>query len=207
MILVTVPNTHWVHKHVAHRLLLLQTDGRYPLTIQFPSHKPYENNLHHIVYDFRHGDWSFWLNIDSDNPPMNNPLDLVELNLDLIGLPTPVWHNSGEGEFPIYLTGYDWDEKEKAYRQHPCHEGLQEVDGIGTGCFLMSKRVVNRMSGPIFERTYDAHGRVELGNDMAFCRRAKEVGVKIYAHYDYQCRHFSEIELREAAEAIRDNGR
>ena len=144
-ILITVPCLHWIHKHVAHRLLLLQCDNRHKLTISMPSHKPYENNLHHIVNDFMAGGYDFWLNIDSDNPPTKNPLDLVELDKDIIGLPTPIWHYEGinqkKGERPVYWNGYDYDEKTGAYREHLPREGLQKVDAVGTGCILIARRV------------------------------------------------------------------
>ena len=117
MILVTVPNEGWVHKTVAERMLLLQSDRRHKVRLRFPVERPYENNLHHIVVEFRHGDCDFWLNIDSDNPPMQNPLDLVELDKDIIGLPTPVWHYIGkEGERPIYWNVYDNAQDPHAYR-------------------------------------------------------------------------------------------
>ena len=50
--LITIPNMHWLHKLVVHRLLLLQQDARYRVTVSLPSNKPFENNLHHIINDF-----------------------------------------------------------------------------------------------------------------------------------------------------------
>ena len=206
-ILVTVPNQHWVHKHVAHRLLLLQQDNRYRLRFDFPSQKPFENNLHHIIKDFLEEDFDYWLSMDADNPPMNNPLDLVEYDLDIVGLPIPIWHYKGDkkGERPVYWNAYDYDESADAYKEHQKRDGLQKVDAIGTGCFLIARRVFEppEMQNGVFTRRLYDDGRVHKGNDMSFCERARENGFNIYAHFDYPCNHFSELELNEVVKAFR----
>lgn len=202
-ILISVPNTHWIHKHVVHKLMLLLLDGRHKTNIIMPSHKPYENNLHHIVRDVVEGDWDFWLNIDSDNPPMQNPLDLVELDKDIIGLPTPVWHFTDNGERPVYWNGYDYVPEKDAYKEHARKEGLQRVDAVGTGCILIARRVFENteMQKGAFTRKLHPDGTVEKGNDISFCERATEQGFEIYCHYDYPCMHFSELELNEVVAA------
>ena len=197
-ILVTVPNMHWIHTSVAQRLLMLQQDGRYSLSIHFPSNKPFENNLHHIIITFLEGGYDFWLSIDSDNPPTSNPLDLVLLDKDVIGLPTPVWHCTGNGERPVYLNVYK-SAKDGAYNEYHPQKGLQEVDAVGTGCFLAARRVFEHpdMQKGCFTRMLYPDGRVEFGNDMSFCKRAKKAGFKIWAHFDYMCDHFNELSLLE----------
>jgi len=209
-VLVTVPNLHWIHQFVVHKLLLLQQDKRYRLMIELPSHKPYENNLHHIVNDFMKGDYDFWLNIDSDNPPLQNPLDLVELDKDIIGLPTPIWHYEGEsqrkGERPVYWNGYDYDPSKEAYHEHQTREGLQKVDAVGTGCILISRRVFEnrQMRNKPFERKLNKDGTVQKGNDISFCEKAREQDFEIYCHYDYPCDHFSENSLNEVVNAFKN---
>lgn len=208
-VLISVPNLHWIHKFVVHKLLLLQKDGRYATTVVMTSHKPFENNLHHLVNEFLEGDYNFWLSMDDDNPPINNPLDLVALNKDIIGLPTPIWYyNPAEGrdDKAIYWNAYDYDESNDKYREHPIKKGLQRVDSIGTGCFLMARRVFEdpEMQKGAFTRKLYPDGTVHKGNDMSFCERARERGFEIYAHYDYPCQHFcSNIELGEVQKAFR----
>lgn len=199
-VLITVPNLHWIHKLVVHRLLLLQQDRRYRLNIMMPSNKPFENNLHHIVNDFMAGNYDFWLTMDADNPPSQNPLDLVNLDKDIIGLPTPIWHYEGKaGERPIYWNAYDYDPSVGAYREHQNREGLQRVDAVGTGCVLFARRVFEdpEMRKGAFTRKLNADGTVDKGNDISFCERAKERGFEIYAHFGYPCDHFCELSLNE----------
>jgi len=200
-ILVSVPNTGFIHKMVTLVLLKLQHDPRYDLKIIMPTWRPYEHNLHRIVRDFIKDNCHFWLNIDSDNPPLNNPLDLVELERDIIGLPTPVWHYTGEkkGERPYYHNVYRYDKKARGYKEYSDKEGLQRVDAVGTGCILISKRVFlnSEMQKSPFSRKYDEEGIVTLGNDLAFCERAARNGFEVYAHYGYPCDHFNELSMNE----------
>lgn len=205
-ILISVPNTGHIHKLVNFATDRLLMERRYEATIIRPTHIPYENNLHHIVNDFMAGDYDFWLNIDSDNPPMANPMDLVELNKDVMGLPTPVWHftNKIKGERPIYENAYKYVPEHDAYTEWPVKEGLQRVAAVGTGCILIARRVFETdvMRLAPFSRKLNFDGTVERGNDISFCERATAQGFEIYAHYDYKCRHFVNLELHEIAKAF-----
>lgn len=200
-ILITVPNRDWVHAAVVRCLLILIMDKRYKKRITFPNGRPYENNLNHIVNEFIKENFDFWLSIDTDNPPFENPLDLIEWDKDIIGLPTPIWFYEGEkkGESPIYWSAYDYDEKLDAYREHRPREGLQKVDAIGTGCFLIARRVFeNRImrQGP-FLRQWLPDGTVRKGNDISFCERARTQGFEIYCHYNYPCDHYATVSLTQ----------
>ena len=155
-VFVTVPTTGWVHKRVAYTLLRLQLDQRYKLRIMLPTHVPFENNLHHCRKDFLRNGEDYWLSIDADNPPINNPLDLVELGLPLVGFPTPVWHNTGNGERPIYWNVYK--KHGEAYKEWPDKKGLQRVDAVGTGCFIVSRPLMQHMKDGPFLRKHNPDG-------------------------------------------------
>jgi hypothetical protein len=184
----------------------LLSDGRYDTQLIVPTNNPYENNLHHIVVDFLKGGYDYWLNIDADNPPMNNPLDLVELDKDIIGCPTPVYHftDKVKNERPWYENAYKYVPKDDAYLEWPTKQGLQEVDAMGTGCILIARRVFDHpvMRQGAFTRKLYPDGTVNKGNDLSFCERAKDVGFKIWAHYDYRCQHFNELEMHEVIRAF-----
>ncbi len=204
-VLLTIPNQHWIHKHVAYRADLMLQDKRHKVHKTVPSHKPYVDNLHRIVKDFRDGGYDFWLNMDADNPPVNNPLDLVELDKDIIGLPTPIWHFTKEGERPYYFNAYDFDGDTCAYREHQPQKGLQKVDAVGTGCILISRRVFENsfMCKAPFMRGWTEEGFAAKGNDIRFCEKARNQGFEIYAHYDYPCDHFTELSMLEMIRAFK----
>lgn len=205
-VLITVPTEGYVHKFVVAVLMRMQRDARYKLRTIMPTHRPLENNLHRIIRDLLKHEEDYWMNIDDDNPPMRNPLDLIALDLDVVCLPTPVWYWEGKeksgGNRPIYLNAYK--AVPNGYTEWPKKEGLQEVDAIGGGCFIAARRVFEHpaMKNGCFARKLYPDGTVDLGNDLSFSERAKEAGFKLWAHYDYQCRHFHEMELQEIAAAM-----
>lgn len=206
---VTVPNGNgWIHKTVAISLLRLQSDRRYKLRMDLPTHTPYVNNLHHCMNDFLdNGREDYWLSFDDDNPPQRNPLDLVEFDCDLVGFPTPVWHSAVKGDRPFYLNALDVQLDEKGdvegWKPHENAQGLQEVDCIGSGCFLVSRRVLQKLRyDHPFSRTWNEDGTVKFGGDFSFCKKVKDAGFKIHAHFDYLCEHMNELPLIEAITAF-----
>ncbi len=151
------------------------------------------------------GPYEWWLSIDSDNPPERNPLDLIEYDKDIIGCPTPVYHCTGKiGERPIYWNAYKSDPSSGHYWEWPDRDGLQKVDAIGTGCFLVNRRVFEHpeMRKAPFQRTFNEDGTVDKGNDIAFCERATACGFEIWCHFDYPAEHFVELPLNELSRAI-----
>jgi hypothetical protein len=212
-ILITFPNKNWVHKEVFLTGLKLAADKRYNLEITMPTFNPFENGLHHTVNEFVGGNYDYWLCINADNPPLANPLDLVELDKDIIGCPTPIYHfnNKTEGERPWYENVYEYVSETGRYKEWPIKKGLQKVDAIGTGCFLIARRVFDHpeMRKGAFNRKLNPDGTVHKGNDISFSERAIENGFEIYAHFDYRCRHYKEIDLYgviNAFQGIRING-
>ncbi len=205
-VLISFPNTSWLHKLVFITGIKLASDRRYDCKIIVPTHTPYENNLHHIVNDFISGNYDYWLNIDADNPPTNNPLDLIELDKDIIGCPTPVYHftDKVKGERPWYENAYKYVPEKEAYTEYPNKQGLQQVDAVGTGCILIARRVFDNreLRKGAFTRKLNPDGTVNKGNDISFCERATQQGFKIFAHYDYRCQHFNELELHEIIRAF-----
>lgn len=201
-VLVSVTNTGWIHKHVTRAILRIVADQRYRVTYIDPTHKPYEDAMNRISLDMLNGPWDWWLNIDSDNPPLRNPLDLIELDRDICGLPTPIYHNTGDGKWPICWNALDIAKGEDGYREHKEQQGLQQVDVIGSGCMLVHRRVIDGVKPPWFVRETDEYGRVIHGPDFYFCRKATAAGFQVWANYDYRCRHFNEVELVEAMHAF-----
>lgn len=199
-VLVTVPNQSWVHRHVAATLLALTRDDRANLAFSFPSERPYENNLNGCVQHVLDHGFDWWLTMDDDNPPPSNVLDLIEFDKDVIGCPTPVYrpgHNP-----PLYWNALDEGEKLGEFKQHKPCEGLQQVDVVGSGCMLVKRRVLEVLPHP-FERIWNK-GRVVAGPDITFCRKVWDKGFEVWAHYDYPCRHYTEVDLKEVADGVAD---
>lgn len=75
-------------------------------------------------------------------------------------------------------------------------DGLFEIAGCGFGCVLMSTdvlmSVVAKFNGRMFDPLED------LGEDLAFCWRARQCGYKLYADSAYQCGHVGQTTITRA---------
>jgi hypothetical protein len=177
------------------------------INLIMPTHSPYTHNKHRIMKDFLEQGFDYLISIDDDNPPLNNPIDLVFYGLDIIGCPTPVWANMKKGDQPFYynvmtrkiVDGID------GYTPYNYKEGEQlvECDAVGSGCSVIARRVLEKLKDDMpFNIEWDQYGFPARGTDFAFCKRAKDAGFKVYAHYDYPCLHFHEVELSEIINAM-----
>lgn len=205
-VLCTIPvdKTGALHYSVAIWAIRLTQEERHDVAICFPTGSPSENTRAHGMRQFLAGDFDYWLSIDSDNPPIQmlngverSPIDLVDLDLDLVGLPTPVYQEDSQGgprlTWNVYerpkttAKGYRWKEFKASE--------LEECDAIGTGCFLVARRVIEGLtpfckgrSAP-FQRRWNHDGTEMLGSDLAFCQRVKAAGFRVWAHWGYLCDH------------------
>lgn len=207
-VFLTIPNMHWIHSSVVNALLNMvlaeAARGRYEITVKLPYNVPYENNLHIIIQHILENGFQYWINIDADNPPLKNVFDLVELDKDVICCPTPVWCPTAKCNRPYYFTGYM--KKEYGYTEYSNPEGLQEVDAIGSGCMVISRRVLEHQSmKSCFTRFTYENGVVFKGADISFSERAKGCGFKLYTHYGYICDHYKELSLLNVAARMTAN--
>lgn len=207
---VSCPNTGKIHKHVVFALLHLQRDQRFNIHFSLPTHVPYENNLSRIRLAVLEGQFHYWLNIDSDNPPRmpgGNPLDNIagDVEFDIIGYPTPVWHNTGDGA-PVYFNAMDAVYGEggelAGWKQHVPQVGLQQVDAVGSGCILVRREVLERVDFQPFHRVWNSDGVATYGGDYSFCERARSLGFKVWADFTRPCMHFNELEITEVMAAF-----
>lgn len=200
-VLLSLP--HMGSTHVANSMAvedMLLRDDRVQLACVRPSAVPVENCLNQVIKRFLAEDWDYWINLDNDQAPTKNPIDLVFLDKDVIGMPTPAFKmKSQEDELMLYWAVYAWNENANAYapyRVRPEAGPVQEVDAIGSGCWVVARRVLEAVSQPML-RQYDGDGVVSMGSDLSFCTKARAAGFQIYAHYDYPCRHYKTVDLLE----------
>lgn len=199
-VLVTVTNTGKLCKQTSVITNLICADDRYDITLDYPTAIPYENNLNQIARRVIEEGFSYWLQIDSDNEPTKNPLDLIEYDKDLMILPYLQWYNTAvDGDYPLFIVAMD--DVGEGFKEHKNTTGLQQIDAGGSGCMIVSRRVLEAIDIP-FERTFDKYGRVEIGVDFNFCRKVRKKGFEIWCHYDYPVKHYKTIELMEMQRAF-----
>lgn len=142
--------------------------------------------------------------IDSDTVPFDNPLNLVKHNLDIVAGVYPRWK----------MTNYEWlamvRKPDGKYEQLPPdkRKGLVECDGVGAGCLMMSRKVLEDFENPFIDCIRE-DGRRKIGHDFYFCERAKEKGYKVYADWGVLCDHVKMVPLVPMIQSLKrayDNG-
>jgi hypothetical protein len=74
-------------------------------------------------------------------------------------------------------------ERELVYTM-PESTGLQEVGSVGMGVMLIKANVFAALSEPWFETPWRHDKRGYIGEDVFFCKKAREAGFKIWIDHD-----------------------
>ena len=127
--------------------------------------------------------------IDSDVVPHRSPLDLIELDKDIIAYPCPQWN-----ERDLYWVVMDKDGG--GYKPIPPERrhGLQRVDAIGTGCIMIKRNVLEQVRAP-FSNKQAEDGTLDLGEDFYFCQKAAAAGFEVWCDWRAPCSHFKTLNL------------
>ncbi len=189
-ILVAVLNQGEISTDLTQCLLHMQNTPDYDVEIEFPDDAPISNNRNKIVQRFLAKDYDYLLMIDSDIVPPPSVVNMADFQKDVMAATCfiyqravmPVaWDRVPDGTYtPIDISKKD---------------GVLEVDAVGSGCILLSRKVCEEVKAP-FLNEYDPDGIKLFGLDIAFCQRAKEKGFKIYTNLDYVCSHYKTIDLK-----------
>jgi len=198
-IYLAILNQGWIRTELVQRILQWSQQAKYRISITFPAHKPISNNRNIIVQKFlERPEFDYLMMVDSDIVPPENIMNLADFQKDIIGGLCFAWQQ--QTIIPLVL---EYDPKrnpEKPYHiiEFDGSEGLVECDAIGTGCMLIKREVLEhpKMKAP-FTNYYDENGIKKEGLDLSFCRRAKELGFKVYCHLDYPCSHWTPFDLRD----------
>ncbi len=205
-VLITCIHGGWIADDTVSALLDLSRERRVECTIERPqttASRPYVSVLNATARMMVSEGFDFWINLDADNSPRKNPVDLIFCDKDVIGCPYPIWI-SGKAPRPYVWSAFDHAPElgQYDYRMHkPEANELEQVDAVASGCMVIARRVLENLKAP-FSRVWDEWGEVVCGTDLAFCGRVREAGFQVWCHYGNPCRHFKQIELTEAVAAI-----
>ena len=209
-VLVAIPNQGWAHMGVLHTAVALSHDPRFRVELQYPSTKHYERNINTLVRDHIRGrddPPDYLMLMDTDNPPMDqgrkvdpilsnrkNPLDLIELDLDVVSCPTP--QSRGDDVYFVIMDDEQPGKDDRgAFEPVPParRRSLQPIDATGSGMMIIDTEVLldDRMRGP-WKQDFDEDGIPSMTGDFRFCRRARDAGYRIWAQWDYPCDHHKE---------------
>lgn len=197
-VLIAVLNQGTIRKDLSACLTELSHQDKYEIAISYPADKPISQNRNRIVQEFlAQKDIDYLIMIDSDIVPPLNILNLVDFQKDIIA---PVMFIYQQNSVIPLVVKRDpegsWIPMEIEKMQ-----GLVECDATGTGCLILSRKVLQAVRHP-FRNEYDADGIKKIGLDFNFCKRAKELGFQTYVHLDYFCSHYMTFDLKKIYETV-----
>lgn len=138
-----------------------------------------------------------WIDSDIHFPPYGIAR-LLERDLDIVG---GIYYHKDASHAPTIYQVKD-DGRYRVYAEFDVFDRPFEVDGIGTGFLLIKREVLARFGketvkeiGTPFGFGYAPDG-IEEGEDLAFCRRAKKLGYKIWADPTIPLGHVGKIAYR-----------
>src|SRR3989304_7028717 len=152
-IYLSILNEGWIRSELSIKLIRWLHETKHDVYYESSYLRPIDHNRNTIVQRFLESGRDYLLQIDSDNVPPRNPLELVEFDKDIISCPVWIFHGK-----PV-LNIYKWrdDHYIPVDYEYEKDKDLIEVDATGTGIILCSRNVLERLERP-FERIYDDKG-------------------------------------------------
>jgi len=81
--------------------------------------------------------------------------------------------------------------------------GLIPVDGVGTGCLLINRRVLEEeVAPPWFRFVYNEDGTLKLGEDFFFGEKLRQSGVDMFVSSEHLCSHYRKVDLTEYGQVV-----
>jgi len=179
-------------------------EGDYEVKVRHSYMQPIDANRNKMVKQFLSDEDNDWLlMIDDDVVPPKDIIKMVEHGKPVVSATVTI--KKGAVPQPVILK-----EQGDQYRQISMGEyvdgeadGLIEVDGVGTGCLLIRRDVLENMQPPWFKFLYNEEdGTLQLGEDFYFSRRLSEQGVPLHVSTDHVCSHFKKTDLTEVANVV-----
>lgn len=186
-VLIGVLTMGQVHKDLSLALLRMINSSDYKVEVMYVGAKRVEASRSIICKQFLKSDCDYLLMIDEDNPPINNPLELLGDDKDVVIFPTPIFYTS-DGKKRVMWNVERLDDGDLT--------GYEEIKTGGTGCILIKRSVIEALEKP-FDTIVDEDGITTEGTDIRFCRLAKEKGFKVWTNWKYPCSHYKTVNLIE----------
>ena len=177
----------------------MQRDPRYEVKVKIWPGFGVDVVRNRIVASFLASDAEFLLMLDDDIIPPDDLLAMTAHGCDIVGGLYYGW-DLVTGPFIIAYSQTD----DGLYARPAVGEvegtGLQEMTVVGSGCMLLSRRVLAALNPPWFRFVIDAAGgKVLTPEDFQICKRAFSQGFKVWLDTDRVCGHIKDVDLRDVA--------
>lgn len=154
-----------------------------------------------MAEDFLASDCDIMWFLDSDITPPKYILDLITVHGDkwkVAGLTYPVFMKPpGSDILEVVYTAYKYNPGTGNLGLAPVPKvGLDELDGLATGCLFIHREVLEKLERPYFEFKYQEVDReIKEGEDLGFSRKVHKLGYKFFTDYSLMCRHQKTVDL------------
>ena len=202
--LLAVPATEWMYTRSVHSLVGLLTwlPPGSGVEINQRSSSVVNNRNELIEHFLSHRSLEWLLFLDSDmTPEPETACRLLSHNVDIVGALyfsrdgryVPMFSEVDVGFSSVLVSSCNPTDVSASARD------LRQVDWVGTGCMLIRRRVLEAMRPPYME-----FGAPGLGEDVVFCRRARELGFGVYVDASHCVGHLMTAPVdRRSADAAR----
>jgi hypothetical protein len=188
----------WVNPQLVNRLFEAISDGMdcgRPLGVNLTQGvTPVEKARNQIVTEFLRSSYAWLLMIDCDIVPPPHFLSLIDASDGegkfIVGVPCPI---IGDAGLTWNVANKKDDLHSNFYNALPA--GWTRCDHLGVGFLAVRRCVLETVKSNWFDRT------PTMGEDLAFCERAKGAGFSIWFHGAFQCDHLHSMSLLDAIRA------
>lgn len=184
-VLIAMPCLDSIKSKTAYSLFNLRRNDDWRLVMQ--NGCDIAHNRNQLVDIAINEDYTHILFIDSDMQFNPDTLDkMLEHNTDIIGL---LCHQRKLPPVAVFMPLEQEGNTKDEVVDFVLPKELFEVLWVGTGILLIKVDVFKKLEKPFFEFGYD--GR-RIGEDVYFCRKAREAGFKIMVDPTLATRHIGE---------------
>lgn len=146
---------------------------------------------------FLQTDCTHILFVDNDIvPPMDAPQKLLAAKKPVVsGLCWIIKYQDRQG---LILSASSRRNGEESWVWH-MGVGVEEVDTVPGGCFLVEKEVFEAIGDNPFHFIMNERGTLDFTEEIAFGKKVQEAGYKLYTDFDVECDHVRAVRLASLA--------
>ena len=201
-VLFCIPTTGWISSDLfmrTQRIFQNAIEKGIQIGVHVVKAIPHDSSRNLLVEGFLENDWDWMLSCDSDVVPPENIVDMITDERPLCAayvnavLPMDINKPISERVGPVAI-GYEDVPGGIRYFKFPFEVGeVKEVPSFGTGCFAVRRDVFETIPAPHFKFGYNEKGILTLGEDLYFCKKAREHGFIPHMDGRFVCLHLKEI--------------
>jgi len=196
-ILSTYERSGWIHPDILKFVADLSLIPGYATRV-VPLHNfvPAAAGRNVFCRSFKDADCDWICMMDNDMAPPANLFDTIKDAPKNAGIVVPaffIW-NGTNGELQL-CWGTDKTPDKDGKTRSNFSPGFHELNKCGTGVIFIRPWVLKKISMPYFWYIYNSDQGMDGTEDIAFCSKVREAGIKIYGNTKVTVGHYHAVDL------------